>query len=52
MFAPAMFHNLGVDWAASLLGFLSLALLPFPVRSRALIRQIGGKPLLKPLLTC
>lgn len=31
MFAAAMYHNLGVDWATSLLGFLALAFLPCPV---------------------
>ena len=31
MFATGMFHNLGVDWAASLLGFLCIALYPAPI---------------------
>ena len=31
LFATPMFHNLGVDWAASLLGFLAVACIPFPV---------------------
>ncbi|EHY52271.1 Citrinin biosynthesis cluster MFS transporter mrr1 [Exophiala dermatitidis] len=31
LFAPAMYHNLGVPWATSLLGFLCLAFLPVPV---------------------
>lgn len=30
LFASAMFHNLGVNWATSLLGFLTIAFLPFP----------------------
>lgn len=30
LFATAMFHNLGVQWAGSLLGFLALAFLPIP----------------------
>ncbi|TAQ91174.1 hypothetical protein B7494_g544 [Chlorociboria aeruginascens] len=31
MFASAMFHNLGVPWATSLLGFLSILLIPVPI---------------------
>jgi MFS transporter, DHA1 family, multidrug resistance protein len=31
LFATAMFRNLGIEWATSLLGFLSLAMLPFPI---------------------
>ena len=31
MFAMGMYHNLGVDWATSLLGFLAIAFLPCPV---------------------
>ena len=31
MFADPMFDNLGVAWGASVLGFISLALIPFPV---------------------
>jgi MFS family permease len=31
MFAAAMYHNLGVAWATSLLGFLCIAMLPAPV---------------------
>lgn len=30
LFATAMFHNLGVEWAGSLLGFLAVAFLPLP----------------------
>ncbi|KAI2669707.1 hypothetical protein LCP963914a_9895 [Penicillium roqueforti] len=30
LFANAMFHNMGVPWAASVLGFLSVALIPIP----------------------
>ena len=30
LFATAMFNNLGVDWAGSLLGFLAVAFLPIP----------------------
>ncbi|KAF7944782.1 uncharacterized protein EAE97_005415 [Botrytis byssoidea] len=30
LFATAMFHNLGVQWAGSLLGFLAIAFLPIP----------------------
>ncbi len=31
LFANAMFHNLGVSWATSLLGFLCVALIPVPI---------------------
>lgn len=31
LFAVAMYHTLGVDWATSLLGFLTVAFLPVPV---------------------
>lgn len=31
LFATAMYHTLGVPWATSLLGFLTLALVPVPV---------------------
>ena len=31
LFATAMYHTLGVDWATSLLGFLTVAFLPVPV---------------------
>ena len=31
LFATAMYHNLGVAWATSLLGFLCAALAPVPV---------------------
>ena len=30
LFANAMYHKLGVDWASSLLGFLSVAFIPIP----------------------
>ncbi|KUJ20399.1 putative caffeine resistance protein 5 [Mollisia scopiformis] len=30
LFATAMYNNLGVDWASSLLGFLSIAFIPIP----------------------
>ncbi|KIX96881.1 uncharacterized protein Z520_07601 [Fonsecaea multimorphosa CBS 102226] len=30
LFAPAMYHNLGIHWASSLLGFLGLAYVPIP----------------------
>lgn len=30
LFATAMFNNLGVEWAGSLLGFLAIAFLPIP----------------------
>lgn len=31
LFATAMFHTLGVDWATSLLGFLTVAMFPVPI---------------------
>ncbi|KAK4542290.1 hypothetical protein LTR36_006943 [Oleoguttula mirabilis] len=31
LFAPAMFHRLGVPWAASLLAFLCVAFIPAPI---------------------
>ena len=31
LFAAAMYHNLGVDWATSLLAFLTVAFLPVPI---------------------
>lgn len=30
LFATAMFHNLGVGWACSLLGFLTILFVPYP----------------------
>lgn len=31
LFATAMYHTLGVNWASSLLGFLTVAFLPVPI---------------------
>lgn len=31
LFSPALYHNLGVPWATSLLGFISIVLAPVPV---------------------
>ena len=31
MFAAQMYNNLGVPWATSLLGFLTVAFLPVPI---------------------
>jgi MFS transporter, DHA1 family, multidrug resistance protein len=31
LFAPFMYHNLGVDWATSTLGFTSIAMMPIPI---------------------
>ncbi|KAJ6111350.1 bicyclomycin resistance protein [Penicillium sp. IBT 18751x] len=31
LFAAPMFHNFGVSWATSLLGFLSVAMIPVPI---------------------
>ncbi|KAL1985761.1 hypothetical protein VTN96DRAFT_7383 [Rasamsonia emersonii] len=30
LFTDAMFHNLGINWASSVLGFISVALIPIP----------------------
>ena len=30
LFATAMYHRLGVDWASSLLGFLGILFMPIP----------------------
>ena len=30
LFASAMYHNLGVDWASSTLAFLSIVFIPIP----------------------
>lgn len=31
LFATQMYHKLGVDWASSLLGFITIAMIPIPV---------------------
>ncbi|KUL90199.1 hypothetical protein ZTR_02159 [Talaromyces verruculosus] len=31
LFGPAMYHHLGVAWATSILGFISIAMIPIPV---------------------
>lgn len=31
LFAMAMYHNLGVNWASSLLGFIAVVMIPIPV---------------------
>jgi len=31
LFAAAMYHNLGVAWATSILAFISVALIPVPI---------------------
>ena len=31
LFATQMYHTLGVDWATSLLGFLTIAMIPVPI---------------------
>ena len=30
LFATGMYHNLGIDWASTLLGLLSVAFIPIP----------------------
>lgn len=44
LFASGMYHNLGINWATSLLGFLAVALLPVPFlfyRYGARIRKLS-----------
>jgi MFS family permease len=31
LFATQMYHNLGVNWASSLLGFITIAMIPIPI---------------------
>lgn len=31
LFATQMYHNLGVDWASSVLGFITVAMIPIPI---------------------
>ncbi|KAI1382638.1 major facilitator superfamily domain-containing protein [Hypoxylon trugodes] len=31
LFAPYMYHNLGVDWATSTLAFIAIAMIPIPI---------------------
>lgn len=31
LFATQMYHNLGVDWASSVLGFIAVAMIPIPI---------------------
>lgn len=31
LFGPVMYHRLGVAWATSVLGFISIAMIPIPV---------------------
>ncbi|OJJ49675.1 hypothetical protein ASPZODRAFT_2115362 [Penicilliopsis zonata CBS 506.65] len=43
LFANAMFHKLGVDWAASVLGFFAIALIPIPYIFYIYGRRIRAK---------
>ena len=49
LFATAMYKNLGVGWASSTLGFLSIAFIPIPFllyrvsRARPCLRFLGNK---------
>ena len=51
LFATAMYKNLGVGWASSTLGFLSIAFIPIPFllyrvsRARPCLRFLGNKVL-------
>ena len=31
MFATSMYEDLGVDWATSVIGFIAVGLIPFPL---------------------
>ena len=42
LFATGMYHNLGVDWATSLLGFLTIAMIPVPVLFFMFGKKIRG----------
>ena len=42
MFAAPMYHNLGVNWATSLLGFLAVAFVPCPVLFYIYGKKIRG----------
>ncbi|KAK4498620.1 hypothetical protein PRZ48_011279 [Zasmidium cellare] len=52
LFAPAMYRNLGTPWATRLLGFLTVALMPFPflfrLRHEGAREQPGDAPRRKP----
>jgi Arabinose efflux permease len=43
LFTSAMFHNLGVPWAASVLGFIAVALIPIPYLFYTYGRRIRGR---------
>lgn len=43
LFATAMYHRLGIDWASSLLGFLGLAFVPIPFLLYKFGKQIRDK---------
>lgn len=43
LFTTAMFHNLGVPWAASTLGFISVALIPIPYLFYVFGRRIRAR---------
>lgn len=42
LFGPFMYHNLGVDWATSTLGFIAIAMVPIPVVFYRYGRTIRG----------
>jgi DHA1 family multidrug resistance protein-like MFS transporter len=49
LFAPGMYHKLGVPWATSLLGFLCLAFLPVPILFYIYGARIRQKSKFKPV---
>lgn len=42
LFAPAMMHNLGIDWGVSVLAFISVAMAPVPVAFYVWGKDIRG----------
>jgi ABC-type uncharacterized transport system permease subunit len=50
LFAPAMYHNLGVPWASSLLGFLCVVFLPVPVIFYKYGARIRAKSKFRPVM--
>ena len=48
LFAPAMYHNLGVAWATSVLGFLCVAFAPVPILFYIYGARIRAKSRYKP----
>jgi hypothetical protein len=43
LFASALYYRLGVGWASSLLGFLSITFIPIPLLCISMERESGGR---------